>query len=210
MVRQGLSYVERILICEMTLGERVYNHDQQPPWEALCLSRSEPIMTDSRKEFEATHFLCGWKDIANYLGKGVRTVQRYECHLGLPVRRPAGKSRGSVVATKAELDAWVSASPIRHAFSLTKPADDSRYQVSATAIKNGLEEMGRLRDQMMALREEVRSSVSLLRQSIKEIHGGIDGQWPATRLPLTVSEIDSRTKDILDLLATPGRHPKAS
>ena len=26
----------------------------------------------------------GWKDIANYLGKGVRTIQRYERELGLP------------------------------------------------------------------------------------------------------------------------------
>jgi hypothetical protein len=49
----------------------------------------------------------GWKDIANYLGKGVRTVQRYEGEFGLPVRRPAGKHRGSVLATKAELDEWV-------------------------------------------------------------------------------------------------------
>src|SRR5436309_1682014 len=49
----------------------------------------------------------GWKDIANYLQKGVRTVQRYERELGLPVRRPAGKATGSVMATKSELDAWV-------------------------------------------------------------------------------------------------------
>ena len=29
--------------------------------------------------------LNGWKEIANYLGKGVRTVQRYEREFGLPV-----------------------------------------------------------------------------------------------------------------------------
>jgi hypothetical protein len=54
----------------------------------------------------------GWKDIANYLGKGVRTVQRYEKELMLPVRRPSG-SRGSVLATKAELDRWVLSASIR-------------------------------------------------------------------------------------------------
>jgi hypothetical protein len=35
-----------------------------------------------------TMILKGWKDIAKYLGCGVRTVQRWE-KLGLPVRRPA-------------------------------------------------------------------------------------------------------------------------
>jgi hypothetical protein len=49
----------------------------------------------------------GWKDIASYLGRGIRTVQRYERDLGLPVHRPSGKPQGSVVATRSELDAWV-------------------------------------------------------------------------------------------------------
>jgi hypothetical protein len=55
----------------------------------------------------------GWKEIASYLRKGVRTVQRYERDLRLPIHRPAGESAGSVIATKAELDSWVAASPVR-------------------------------------------------------------------------------------------------
>src|SRR5215471_18946466 len=55
--------------------------------------------------------LSGWKEIANYLRKGVRTVQRYEREQGLPIHRPCGKSAGSVMATKAELDGWVNATP---------------------------------------------------------------------------------------------------
>ena len=57
--------------------------------------------------------LHGWKEIANYMRKGVRSVQRYELQLGLPVHRIAGKSGSAVLATKAELDAWVSATPVR-------------------------------------------------------------------------------------------------
>jgi hypothetical protein len=53
------------------------------------------------------HYLSGWKDIAAHLGKGVRIVQRYQRKFGLPVRRPAGKPCGSVVALVSELDAWV-------------------------------------------------------------------------------------------------------
>ncbi|HKS72521.1 MAG TPA: hypothetical protein VJQ82_04945, partial [Terriglobales bacterium] len=53
--------------------------------------------------------LHGWKEIANYMRKGVRSVQRYERDLGLPIHRIAGKSGSAVLASKAELDAWVSA-----------------------------------------------------------------------------------------------------
>lgn len=58
---------------------------------------------------EHREILSGWKDIANYLHRGVRTVQRYEQELKLPVRRPAAKSGGSVLATRNDLDAWVRA-----------------------------------------------------------------------------------------------------
>src|SRR5215469_5262052 len=52
--------------------------------------------------------LHGWKEIANYLGKGVRTVQHYERVVSLPIHRPTGKSSGgAVVAIPAELDNWV-------------------------------------------------------------------------------------------------------
>jgi hypothetical protein len=51
--------------------------------------------------------LTGWKEIAAYLGKGVRTVQRWEKELDLPVRR-LGTGRGEVVfAVPSELDAWL-------------------------------------------------------------------------------------------------------
>jgi hypothetical protein len=53
----------------------------------------------------------GWKEIASYLRKGVRTVQRYERELGLPIHRPNGKTVGAVMAAKKELDDWVSAAP---------------------------------------------------------------------------------------------------
>jgi hypothetical protein len=50
-----------------------------------------------------------WKDIARYLGKGVRTVQRWEQNWDLPVRRPNGCSvKGPVAARPADLDRWIS------------------------------------------------------------------------------------------------------
>lgn len=51
--------------------------------------------------------LTSWKEIAAYLGKGVRTVQRWEQQLGLPIRRP-GLARHVVIGVPSELDTWVS------------------------------------------------------------------------------------------------------
>lgn len=47
-----------------------------------------------------------WKEIALYMGRGVRTVQRWEAY-GLPVHRPAGRERSAVFAIEHELDAWM-------------------------------------------------------------------------------------------------------
>ncbi|MEZ5355049.1 MAG: hypothetical protein R2762_20630 [Bryobacteraceae bacterium] len=47
-----------------------------------------------------------WKQIADYLGKGVTTVRRWEREEGLPVHRQEHALRGSVVAYRSELDAW--------------------------------------------------------------------------------------------------------
>jgi hypothetical protein len=55
---------------------------------------------------QASSTFTSWKEIATYLGKGVRTAQRWERHLGLPVRRPNGKPSGVVAASQAELDSW--------------------------------------------------------------------------------------------------------
>lgn len=58
-------------------------------------------------------FLHGWKEIASYIGMGVRTVQRYELELMLPVRRPAEIGRGVVVAFSDEIDAWLAMTATR-------------------------------------------------------------------------------------------------
>lgn len=50
--------------------------------------------------------LTGWKEIAKYLGYGVRSVQRWE-HEGLPVQRIRRSSRSPVVADSSQLDAWI-------------------------------------------------------------------------------------------------------
>jgi hypothetical protein len=65
---------------------------------------SDPIVVNAQ-------VLNSWKEVATYLGRGVRTVQRWEMELGLPVRRPHGRSRSSVIALKPEIDRWLASTP---------------------------------------------------------------------------------------------------
>jgi len=50
--------------------------------------------------------LDSWKEIAAFLRRGVRTVQRWEATEGLPVHRHQHAKLGSVYALKSEVTAW--------------------------------------------------------------------------------------------------------
>jgi TolB-like protein/Flp pilus assembly protein TadD len=63
----------------------------------------EPRPADTRP---ANDRLDSWKEIAAYLRKEVRTVQRWEKSSDLPVRRLAHAKTGTVFAYKSDLDAW--------------------------------------------------------------------------------------------------------
>jgi hypothetical protein len=50
--------------------------------------------------------LNSWKEIANFLGRGVRTVQRWEAEAALPVHRIGKGKRSPVFAFPSELILW--------------------------------------------------------------------------------------------------------
>ena len=150
-----------------------------------------------RQEITQLETLSGWKEIANYLGKGVRTIQRYECELGLPIRRPAGKSMGSVIATKAEIDAWINASPIREAFRLSLHGVDSTEKVRG--LKQQVKELHRLREESAELRHEIRGAREALKASIQVLQESLaltagDSQLSSTRRTADVLAFDPRRK----------------
>jgi hypothetical protein len=58
--------------------------------------------------------LKSWRQIAGYLNRGVRTVQRWNLYAGLPVHR-VGPARTPVVAFRSEIDAWLHSKPTRQA-----------------------------------------------------------------------------------------------
>jgi hypothetical protein len=54
-----------------------------------------------------SRILTSWKEIAQYLNKGVRTVQRWEQDFGLPVRRPHGANKKAILARTGDIDLWL-------------------------------------------------------------------------------------------------------
>lgn len=51
--------------------------------------------------------LDSWKEIADYLGRDLRTVSRWEKEKGLPVHRIPGGKKSAVLAYTEEIDAWL-------------------------------------------------------------------------------------------------------
>jgi hypothetical protein len=80
--------------------------------------------------------LTSWKEIAQYVGKGVRTVQRWEQDFCLPVRRLSASDHHAVLAIPEEIDAWLRRAKLR----------------AGTAAPEV--ELGQLRRRIMELQEE--------------------------------------------------------
>ena len=110
--------------------------------------------------------LTSWKEIASYLGKGVRTVQRWEIELGLPVHRP-GPDRHIVIAFPSELDAWA------------HPTSEQRRKSTAVSIDQ-LERMRTLVERMM---ETTRLNRERASQLIKQCENSRNGRKQADSLP---------------------------
>jgi hypothetical protein len=86
------------------------------------------------------NILTSWKEISQYLGKGVRTVQRWEREAGLPVRRRDNALRNTVLAIPDELDEWAR----------------TRTRGPAAALADSLRrEMAILRDETTELRKRI-------------------------------------------------------
>ncbi len=61
---------------------------------------------------QAKGVLNSWKEVAEYVGRSTRTLQRWERELGFPVHRPYGKHRSAILAIPREIDQWIQNTPI--------------------------------------------------------------------------------------------------
>lgn len=117
-----------------------------------------------------TAVLTSWKDIARYMGKGVRTVQRWEMDFGLPVRRPQGSNKKAVLARPHDLDAWVALRCSSRVQIQAIRGDNSVPQHAKLALLNAQMETSRqLRERNRMLLEEMKSQLEELRQQVLQL-----------------------------------------
>lgn len=111
------------------------------------------------------NLLNSWKEVANYLGRGVRTVQRWE-KLGLPVRRLGAGPRSPVVANARDIDRWLLAAASVQGADLRQT---SAHLVIRGGLGESIEQARRLRHEMNQLRRSNWASVVRLTESLSVI-----------------------------------------
>jgi hypothetical protein len=135
---------------------------------------------------EESAVLSSWKDIARYMGKGVRTVQRWERHLGLPVRRPNGAThKSAVLLDRNELDAWLATrfsarGMVKQlAASATEPPDSTRNN-----LREGIQKARALRDANHALTQQLSESIRVLAERCDRLSNhALEVSWSLPALP---------------------------
>jgi hypothetical protein len=110
--------------------------------------------------------LNSWKEISEYLGRGIRTVQRWESLYGMPVHRPAGHPRSAVVTTTRELDHWLTSPALTKRLageanaligqSLSRLQE--RFETMQVKLESTRLQMNEVRSRSVALRQQIRAS----------------------------------------------------
>jgi len=103
--------------------------------------------------------LNSWKEIAAYLGRGVRTVQRWEQELGLPVGRPRGKERSAVIALRLDLDGWLHRVP-QHTLT-SHPGNTKRRENLHLTTELLLKQTHQILERSHRMHERVRNTLVL-------------------------------------------------
>jgi|SRR5947209_16822703 len=116
--------------------------------------------------------LNSWKEIAAYLNRGVRTVQRWEVELGLPVRRPRAKNRSAVIAMRSEIDAWLKFCPVTERTEMHRV---QRAQIAPEKLSPPITSLiiksTELRTNMCRNRDELGASLNKLMITLEEMLG---------------------------------------
>ena len=110
--------------------------------------------------------LNSWKEIASHLERGVRTVQRWESELGLPVRRTGRGKRGAVYTLVSELDLW----RVTSGAVVGKELDPGSERAAGSAV----EESRRLMSSVQSMVQSVSMTTVRQRQQAQALQKRLD------------------------------------
>jgi hypothetical protein len=119
------------------------------------------LMPENKQGFR---LLSSWKEVAGYLGRGIRTVQRWE-KMGLPVRRIGHGQRAPVIADARAIDRWLQTAKSR---GFEQAAPESLLSVQGK-LHQSIERSYSLQLQMLALHESQQDSMQRLVLNIRAL-----------------------------------------
>ncbi len=122
--------------------------------------------------------LDGWKTIAAYLGRSVRTVQRWELTEALPVHRHPHQKLSSAWAYRGELEAWVARRSQLTSESAPEPANtEAAEQPPVSSGSSGPDRVPRRWLSRLGL--SIALAASLLVAQLGDVHGqrAASGTW---------------------------------
>lgn len=120
--------------------------------------------------------LNSWKEISNHIGRGVRTVQRWEELYGLPVHRAAGRDRSAVYALSDEIDAWLRMGKMPH--REVTPESAEQYRALMERVCTLVERLRLLRQHSTDIREQIirgRERHRSFQDSLRKLNGSANG-----------------------------------
>ncbi len=113
--------------------------------------------------------LNSWKEIAIYLNRGVRTVQRWEAELGMPVRRPRGRGRSAVIAVRTELDQWIKSCPLDDGVEPKSKDTASSLSPLVAQLRTSTLQLHQLRSQIIDSRAQLVVALSQLAANVGKV-----------------------------------------
>ena len=128
--------------------------------------------------------LSSWKEIAQFFGKGVRTVQRWEKTLSLPIQRPPGAPSNVVLARTSDLEAWMHRSE--------SAAPNEMAVKTSTDLQNSIQKLE------MELRrlEEAIGAVTVTSAEAESANTGANTGSVQTRLDAAVTQLHALVGDV--------------
>lgn len=114
--------------------------------------------------------LSSWKEIAQFFGKGVRTVQRWEKTLDLPIHRPPGAPSNVVLAKESDLEEWMNRGIVGSHLRAEAAVENSFDSIELT-LRNLPRDPVERSERLQMIKERIEA----LRRTVEEMERGSDG-----------------------------------
>lgn len=115
--------------------------------------------------------LSSWKEIAQFFGKGVRTVQRWEKTLDLPIHRPPGAPSNVVLAKESDLEEWMNRGVVG-AHMRAGQAVENAFDSIEKAIRELPRDAAQREERLAMMRQRMEE----LRHALEQAEHGTNGQ----------------------------------